>query len=64
VDDSFGLILRAGAEVMLNRTFGAYFAANKIIIDADASGYLGGSRVDAKLDLDPWILQAGVTYRF
>lgn len=64
VDDAFGLILRAGAEVMMDSRFGFYFAANKIFIDTEASGNLGANRVDAKLDLDPWIFQSGMTYRF
>jgi outer membrane protein len=64
VKDSVGLILRAGAEVMLNDKYGLYLAANRIFIDADARGYLGTARVDADLDLDPWIFQTGLTYRF
>lgn len=64
VKDSFGLILRAGAEVMLTEKYGVYFAANRIFIDTDASGNLGTARVNADLDLDPWIFQTGVTYRF
>jgi outer membrane protein W len=42
----------------------AHMATNKIFADTDASGLLGGSKVTAKLDLDPWIYQFGVTYRF
>lgn len=64
VKDTFGLILRAGAQLMLTDKYGVHFAANKIFIDADASGNLGTARVNADLDLDPWILQTGVTYRF
>ena len=64
VDDAFGLILRVGAEVMFDNKYGAYFAANRIFIDADASGNLGAARVNANLDLDPWIFQTGVSYRF
>ena len=64
VDNTFGLILRAGAEIMIDNRWGLYFAANKIFADTEASGFLGADRVDAKLDLDPWIVQGGITYRF
>lgn len=64
VENTAGVILRAGAEVMLSRNIGVYFAANKIFIDSVAHANLGTNRVDAKLGLDPWILQTGVTYRF
>ena len=64
VDDTVGLILRAGAEMMLDRNFGIYVAANKVFIEADARADLGANRVNAQLDLDPWIPQAGITFRF
>lgn len=64
VDDTFGLILRAGTEYMINEKIGLYASANKIFADTEASGTLGGARVNAKLDLDPWIYQFGATYRF
>lgn len=64
VDNSTGAILRTGAELMLTQNIGLYFAANKVFIGSTAHARLGANRVDAKLELDPWILQAGVTYRF
>ena len=64
VDSAFGLILRAGAEVMMTKNVGLYFAANRFFVDTEASGYLGAARVDAKLDLDPWLFRGGMTYRF
>lgn len=64
VDDAFGLILRAGAEVMLDHRFGLYAAANKVFIDTEARGNIGAAAVKADLELDPWIFQTGVTYRF
>jgi outer membrane protein len=64
IDDTFGVILRAGTEYMINEKIGIYTSANKIFANTDASGTLGGARVDAKVDLDPWIYQFGVTYRF
>lgn len=64
VDDSFGLILRAGAEVMLDSRFGFYAAANKVFIDTEANASLGTAKVHADLELDPWIFQFGTTYRF
>lgn len=64
VRDSLGAILRTGVEVMFNRNFGVYVAANKVFIDSSAQARLGANRVDAKIEFDPWIMQTGVTYRF
>jgi outer membrane protein len=64
VRDSLGAILRTGAEVMFNQNVGVYVAANKVFIESSAQARLGASRVDAKIEFDPWILQTGVTYRF
>lgn len=64
VDNTFGLILRAGSELMITKEIGIYMSANKIFAETEASGLLGTSRVDAKIDLRPWIYQFGVSYRF
>jgi outer membrane protein W len=49
---------------MITKQVGIYMSANKIFAETEASGMLGASRVDAKLDLSPWIYQFGVSYRF
>ena len=64
IDSSLGLVLRAGTEIMLDRNIGVFFAANKIIVDTEAHGFVGGTPIEAKIDLDPWIYQGGLTYRF
>lgn len=69
IDSTFGFILRAGAQVMLDERFGVFFAANKIFADTDARGVIEVApdveiAVAAELDLDPWIYQAGFTYRY
>jgi outer membrane protein len=73
IDSAFGLILRAGAQVMLDERFGVFSAANKIFADTDARGVVDGAAfgrpgellpIEAELDLDPWIYQAGFTYRY
>lgn len=64
VANTFGLILRVGTEYMINERIGLYTSVNKIFADTEARGTLGGATVDAKLDLDPWIYQFGITYRF
>lgn len=64
IDDTFGFILRAGAEVMISDKFGAFFAVNKIFASTEAEGFVGADPIHADIDLDPWIFQVGFVNRF
>ena len=64
IDDTFGFILRAGAEVMISDKFGAFFAVNKVFASTEAYGLVGGDPIHADIDLDPWIFQVGFVNRF
>ena len=40
------------------------FDVKKIYLDVDAKMNLGATPVSADVDLDPWVIGAGVSYRF
>jgi outer membrane protein len=63
-DDSFGPALQAGAEYRLNDTWSVFADARKIWINTDVTIDAGATRIKADVDIDPWVLTAGVGYRF
>lgn len=65
VKDSFGVALQVGFDYMLNANWGLNVDVKKLFLRPTATGLLGGvTPVKAKLDLDPWLISAGVTYKF
>jgi outer membrane protein len=65
VKDSFGLALQAGFDYMLTPNWGINVDVKKLFLRPTATGLLAGAvPVRAKLDLDPWIISTGVTYKF
>lgn len=67
VDDTFGAVLQAGVDVPLGaKGFGLSLDAKRYFVRPkaywyDATGALG---LATKHKLDPWVLSAGVSYRF
>jgi outer membrane protein len=65
VENDFGWALQAGFDYMLDEHWGANFDVKKIFLetkwkaDHDTLGPLSG-----KAKIDPWLVGAGVTYRF
>jgi outer membrane protein len=64
VKDTFGVALQAGFDYMLDDHWGVNFDVKKIFLDADYDAKLGGTPISGKAKLDPWLIGAGVTYRF
>lgn len=64
VNDQVGLALQVGFDYMLNRNWGINVDVKKLFLRPEAKGLLGGVPVKAKLDLDPWLIGVGVTYKF
>lgn len=62
VGNGFGYALQAGADYWFDEHWGANIDVKKIWVNMDASVNSGG--VTADLDLDPWVIGAGVAYRF
>ncbi len=65
IDNHFGVALQAGFDYMFDKHWGMNFDVKKIFLktswsaDHDVLGPLSG-----KAKLDPWLIGAGVTYRF
>ncbi len=64
VDNAVGPEVQAGIDFMINKKWGAYFDYKRAWLDTTARGNLGPAPVVAKLQLNPTVLNAGVTYRF
>ncbi len=61
-DGSFGWALQAGVDYWLNDNWGLNVDVKKIYVDVDASINDGG--ITGNVELDPWVVGAGVSYRF
>ncbi len=64
VDGGVGYALQAGADYWLDEHWGVNFDVKKLFLNVDAKMNVGGTPVTADVDLDPWIVGAGVSYRF
>lgn len=62
VDGGFGYALQAGTDIWINENWGLNLDVKKIFLNVDAK--LNGGAVRADVDLDPWVVGAGVSYRF
>lgn len=61
-DGSIGWALQAGADYWLSEHWGLNFDVKKVWVDVDAS--VNNGAITGEVDLDPWIVGAGVSYRF
>lgn len=61
-DNSFGYALQAGADIWLDEHWGLNFDAKKIWVDVDTS--VNNGAITGEVELDPWVIGAGVAYRF
>ena len=66
LSDEFGFVLQAGMDVPLgDNGFGLTFDAKRYFIDTTARWYAGNTlAIETEHKLDPWVLSAGVAYRF
>jgi outer membrane protein len=66
LSNEFGFALQAGFDVPLNdKGFGLTFDAKRYFIDTTARWYVGNTlAIETKHKLDPWVLSAGIAYRF
>ncbi len=64
VKDTFGTALQVGFDYMLNDHWGLNFDAKKLFLRPDFETTIGGTTYTGKAKLDPWLVGAGVTYRF
>lgn len=62
IDDGFGTALQAGVDVALKDSWTLNFDAKKVFFETDAVDRKSGLK--SKVTLNPWVLSAGVGYRF
>ncbi len=65
LDNSFGWALQAGVDFMIDEHWGINFDVKKIFLNADVTAVAPAlGVVTGDVDIDPWLIGAGVTYRF
>tara|TARA_B100001989_G_scaffold253271_1_gene239451 strand:- start:8518 stop:9162 length:645 start_codon:yes stop_codon:yes gene_type:complete len=65
VEGGFGLAAQAGFDYWINDNWGINFDAKYINLEVDVDVNLGATPLQANnVDLNPWIVGAGVSYRF
>lgn len=64
VDGGIGYALQAGADYWIDENWGVNVDVKKLFLNVDADMRVGGAPVSADIDLDPWIIGTGVSYRF
>lgn len=66
LSDEFGFVLQGGVDIPLGaKGFGLSFDAKKYFVGTTARWYAGNTlAIETEHDLDPWVLSAGVSYRF
>lgn len=66
LDDALGVALQAGVDVPVNDSgMVVSLDAKKYFVSTDAHWYVDGAEViRTKHKLDPWVLSAGVGFRF
>lgn len=60
--DSFGFALQAGFDYMIDRHWGFNFDVKKLFLEPKVK--VNNGLVAGKVKIDPWLIAAGVTYRF
>lgn len=65
VEGGFGIALQAGVDYWINDNWGLNLDAKYIDLDIDAKVTSGSTRLRTNdVELNPWIIGAGVSYRF
>ncbi|WP_201415336.1 OmpW/AlkL family protein [Mesorhizobium sp. J8] len=64
VKNTFGAALQVGFDYMLDRHWGVNFDVKKLFLQPDFAVKVAGTDLRGKAKLDPWLIGAGLTYRF
>lgn len=64
LQNSFAPALQAGFDYMVDRHWGLNFDVKKVFLRPDWDGNSNVGALTGKVDLDPWLIGGGVTYRF
>lgn len=64
VKNSFGVVLQAGFDYMIDEHWGFNVDVKKILLRPDFDVTVGTADLGGSAKLDPWLIGTGVTYRF
>lgn len=64
VHDTWGWALQAGFDYMIDQHWGLNVDVKKLFLQPDFDVNVGGAALTGTADLNPWLIGAGVTYRF
>ncbi len=64
VKNSFGWALQAGFDYMIDRHWGFNVDVKRLFLQPDFTVGVNGAVLNGTANLDPWLVAAGVTYRF
>lgn len=62
IDNGFGFALQAGVDVAVSGPWSANLDVKKVFFETDATDNRNG--VKSKVKLDPWVVSAGIGYKF
>ncbi|MER8690815.1 OmpW family protein [Mesorhizobium sp. M1136] len=64
VKNTFGTALQVGFDYMVDQHWGVNFDVKKLFLKPDFDVMVDGAKLTGKAELDPWLIGAGLTYRF
>ncbi|MES0176307.1 OmpW family protein [Mesorhizobium sp. M0006] len=64
VNNTFGTALQVGFDYMVDQHWGVNVDVKKLFLKPDFDVTVDGAKQTGKAELDPWLIGAGVTYRF
>lgn len=62
IDDGFGYALQAGADIAVKGPYSINVDVKKVFFETDAK--INGGALKSEVKLDPWVVSAGLGYRF
>ena len=63
-EDAFGLALQAGIDIGITEKLAINFDVKKIFLQTEATVTTTGPRLKTDVDIDPWLIGVGLSYRF
>lgn len=63
-DDSFGAALQAGFDYRLDDHWALNLDVRRVWINTDVTIMAGATRIDADVDINPWVVTTAIGYRF
>ncbi|WP_310622098.1 OmpW/AlkL family protein [Flexibacterium corallicola] len=64
IDNTFGGALQVGFDYMIEDHWGINLDVKKLFLEPDFHVVVAGDRLKGRADLNPWLIGAGLTYRF